>query len=199
MIKKISFMVSMLFFLLGTNVFAHSHLEDSSPKNGEVVTQELKDITLTFETKLEQTSSFSLKNQNGTEIPLTQVTVDGNKLVGTPTDKLENGGYTVHWKIIGIDGHLLEGDIPFTVQLPEVQKAAASTEGASTEQASTEKADKTADTAAKEQKAKSAAVMAKNVETDQPTFKNYVIPASVGLLIVVGAGSYWLLYRRKRA
>ncbi|MDR7002451.1 hypothetical protein [Neobacillus niacini] len=29
--------------------------------------------------------------------------------------------------------------------------------------------------------------------------KSYIVPGTVGILIVIGIGSYWLLYRRKHA
>jgi copper resistance protein C len=195
MLKKISFMISILFFLVGTNVFAHSHLEDSSPKNGEVVTEPLKDITLTYETKVEVASTFTLKDQSGTDIPLSKISVNNNQLVGTLKDELANGGYTIHWKIIGSDGHPLEGDIPFSLQLADNQAAAVSADTAASDDTSTvnEETVKTTDT----KQAETAAVITEKSEREEASFKDYVIPVSAGLLIVLGAGSYWLFYRRK--
>ncbi|MGG3468350.1 copper resistance CopC family protein [Neobacillus pocheonensis] len=200
MFKKISLIASMLFFLLGTNVFAHSHLESSTPKNGEILTQPLKDINLSYETNLEKTSTFALEDTNGKVIPISKITIEGNKLTGTMDNELPNGGYKIHWKIIGTDGHPLEGDIAFSVQLPESQTTAA-------KQATTEN-EKTADVVKTDDKNKATeAVVTKNTEKDalistkantvEPTFKDYVVPGSVGLLIIYGFGSYWLIYRRK--
>jgi copper resistance protein C len=200
MLKKISFMISILFFLVGTNVFAHSHLEDSSPKNGEIVTEPLKDITLTYETKIEAASTFTLKDQSGTDIPLSKISVNNNQLVGTLKDELANGGYTIHWKIIGSDGHPLEGNIPFSMRLPETQ-AASETVPAATESTSNNDEATTAneekETAADTKQANAAAALTEKSVTEEVSLKDYLIPASAGLLIVLGAGSYWLFYRRK--
>jgi hypothetical protein len=39
-------------------------------------------------------------------------------------------------------------------------------------------------------------VLLKN-EADAPTLKAYIIPGIMGLLIILGASSYWLILRRK--
>ncbi|MFF2448422.1 hypothetical protein ACFVSW_15100 [Neobacillus sp. NPDC058068] len=44
-----------------------------------------------------------------------------------------------------------------------------------------------------------ASSITKKTVAEEPSFKDYVVPGTVGLLIVVGFGSYWLIYRRKRA
>ncbi|WP_066306197.1 copper resistance protein CopC [Bacillus sp. FJAT-29814] len=199
MLKKISFIIPTLFFLLGTNVFAHSHLKDSNPKSGEVVTEALENITLSYETKVESTSTFTLTDQNGTNIPLSQVSVNNSQLVGMLKDGLADGGYTIHWKIIGADGHPLEGDVPFSVQMPENQ-AAEGTVTVASNTPSTSK-DTTRETenvkAADKNQAQTAAVLTQKAEPEEATFKDYMIPVAAGLLIVIGAGSYWLFYRRK--
>ncbi|WP_335715047.1 copper resistance CopC family protein [Neobacillus drentensis] len=196
MFKKISLIASMLFFLLGTTVFAHSHLESSSPKNGEVLTQPLKEIALTFETTLESTSTFTLEDSKGTSIPLSKVSIEGNKLIGTLNNELANGGYKIHWKIIGTDGHPLEGDISFSVQLPAKQTTSAAA-SASSEMKPADK-NKTEEAAAPK-KVENTALLTKNTETMEPSFKDYVVPGSVALLIIFVISGYWLFYRRKHA
>ncbi|ETI70612.1 hypothetical protein [Neobacillus vireti] len=44
-----------------------------------------------------------------------------------------------------------------------------------------------------------ASSITKKTGAEEPSFKDYVVPGTVGLLIVVGFGSYWLIYRRKQA
>lgn len=195
MLNKIALLSTLLFFIFGANVFAHSHLEDSTPKNGEVVTQSLKAITLTFETALEPTSSFTLMDDNNASIPLTTVSINGNQLIANVEDDLTNGAYTIHWKILGEDGHPLEGDIPFTMQLPE---NAAPPEQTVTEPSTTDVTTAEATTAADtETVMKDQATDVKETALDKPSIMNYVLPAIIGLIIVLGFGSYWLIFRRK--
>ncbi|MDQ0973442.1 methionine-rich copper-binding protein CopC [Neobacillus niacini] len=196
MLNKIALLSTLLLFIFGANVFAHSHLEESTPKNGEIVTQSLKDITLTFETALEPTSSFTLIDGNHTAIPLSTVSITGNQLIANVEDDLTNGAYTIHWKIIGEDGHPLEGDIPFTMNLPENAAPPEQTGSElSTNDATT--AETTAD-ADIETVLKDQAIEVNEASLDEPGIMNYVLPAIIGLIIVLGFGSYWLIFRRKQ-
>jgi methionine-rich copper-binding protein CopC len=196
MVNKIALLSTLLLFIFGANVFAHSHLEESTPTNGEIVTQSLKDITLTFETALEPTSSFTLIDGNHTAIPLSTVSITGNQLIANVEDELTNGAYTIHWKIIGEDGHPLEGDIPFTMNLPENAAPPEQTgsELSTTDATTTETtADADTKTVLKDQ-----AIEGNEASLDEPGIMNYVLPAIIGLIIVLGFGSYWLIFRRKQ-
>ncbi|WP_307197608.1 copper resistance CopC family protein [Neobacillus niacini] len=196
MLNKIALLSSLLFFIFGANVFAHSHLEDSSPKNGEIVTESLKAITLTFETAIEPTSSFTLNDKKNNSIPLSEVSISGNQLIANVEDNLTNGAYTINWKIIGEDGHPLEGEIPFTIQLPE---SAGVPEQSETEPPSAEVTTaETTSAADTETVMKDQATEVKEAALDEPKVMNYLLPALIGLIIVLGFGSYWLIFRRKQ-
>lgn len=195
MLKKITLISSLLFFLFGANVFAHSHLEDSTPKSGEIITVPLKNITLRFETAVEPTSAFTLADVNGAEVSLPGVMINGNQLIANVDNELANGDYTIHWKIIGEDGHPLEGDIPFTVQLPESAKQSEENETAVTS-ATTADSKATTET---EESTKEQAALEKSVESEEPAMMNYIVPGAIGLIIVIGFGCYWLIFRRKHA
>lgn len=121
-------LVCILLFYFPSIALAHTQIEESFPKDGEVVTTEFSEITLTFNTSIEVLSSFKLFDQNNQEVPLNDITLDMNKMerhISDGTD-LKNGEYTVEWKIVGKDGHPIEGDYNFTVDLPEEQTATSS-------------------------------------------------------------------------
>jgi copper resistance protein C len=205
MFNKVPLITALLFFLLGTNVFAHSHLEDSSPKNGAVLTESLKDIQLTFETALEPTSTFTLTDSNGKDIPLNKVEIKGKQLVSMLKDNLANGTYSIHWKIIGTDGHPLAGDISFTVQLPvestTSQQTAQTAATVSTSQAAEESNPNTEKPVVKASKIKSEQAVAASTTTpsQELSLKDYVVPVSVAVFILIGFFSYWFIFRRKHA
>lgn len=57
-----------LFLLSFTdNAFSHTELESSTPQNGEVIIEELQEIILNFEGKIENDSTFTLENATGVE------------------------------------------------------------------------------------------------------------------------------------
>lgn len=51
-------------------------------------------------------------------IPVDDIAVEDNILSGTLSTPLENGDYSVNWNIIGADGHLINGEVPFSVEMP---------------------------------------------------------------------------------
>ncbi|WP_203333867.1 copper resistance CopC family protein [Planococcus beigongshangi] len=99
-------------------VSAHTALEESSPANGETVAEEPQEIVLKFNTDLEKTSSFTVENTEGEEIPF-GIALEEQKMIGTPGSSMADGEYTVNWKIIGADGHPIEGTYAFTVKKEE--------------------------------------------------------------------------------
>ena len=44
---------------------------------------------------------------------------------------------------------------------------------------------------------KNAVLLTKKAQSIKPSLKDYVLPVSIGLIIIIGFGSYWLIYRRK--
>lgn len=113
--KKITFMIGMLVLLIVPNAaFAHTHMTSSNPEEGSTVEKPIKEVVLTFDTKIESLSTITLK-KDGSEIPL-EVAAEGDTLKGTASNDLENGAYTADWKIVGEDGHEMEGTLSFKVQ-----------------------------------------------------------------------------------
>ncbi|MED1862975.1 copper resistance protein CopC [Fictibacillus nanhaiensis] len=173
------------FFLLFTIVFqlplsasAHSKLETSTPAEGEKVTTDLEAVVLTFSTKIESLSTMTLKNGDK-EIPL-QISVEDDQMTGAITNPLENGNYTVAYKIIGADSHVIEGDYSFSVDRPALEEAPnedATDNGTQEDNAEKELTDQE-----------------KNEKPNNPT---YFAPLTIGLVIVIAIVSFFA-FRRKR-
>ncbi|MFX3637377.1 MAG: copper resistance protein CopC [Candidatus Pristimantibacillus sp.] len=114
--KQVLFMLSVVIFLVFPQLtFAHTKLEASSPEVNETVTQELKELTLEFNTEVEPLSSFKLINGDGEEVPASKTEIKEKRMVGSFEKPIPNGSYTVRWKIVGRDGHPIEGDYDFKV------------------------------------------------------------------------------------
>jgi len=105
-------------FNLNFKVSAHSYVKESNPTEGEVVKESLELIDITFETEIETLGELSLSNNNQT-VEVKNITIEDDRLIGKLEKPLENGQYKATWKIVGEDGHPLEGTISFTVQTPE--------------------------------------------------------------------------------
>jgi len=118
--KTIIFTFIFLFMLttVTTQAFAHTHLLSSNPKDGSIISEELNEIVLTFDTAIEQTSSFELQDSNGDTITVEDITVSQDSMSGTVSEPLANDDYTVYWENIGADGHAMQGEFSFTVDVP---------------------------------------------------------------------------------
>ncbi|WP_042460093.1 copper resistance CopC family protein [Neobacillus dielmonensis] len=115
--KKIFFFFICLLVLVPSIASAHTGLESSNPASGQVITEDLKEISLTFEGEIESLSTLTL-SKDGQQIPLESVP-NGKQLTAALSAPLENGAYVITWNIAGEDGHPVTGEIPFTVQKPE--------------------------------------------------------------------------------
>ncbi|GGB59784.1 copper resistance CopC family protein [Fictibacillus barbaricus] len=161
-------------FQLPLFAFAHSELESATPAEGEKVTTDLETVVLTFSTKIESLSTIKLKNDNK-EIPL-QVSVEDDQMIGKMNAPLENGNYTVEYKVIGADSHVIEGNYTFSVERPE---QALQEEGQEKQEDDAEQALPEAD------------------KKDQPKNPSYFAPLTIGLVILIAIVSFFA-FRRKR-
>lgn len=94
---------------------AHTKLSSSNPAEGAVVSEPLQEIVLTFNTEIEPLSTFTLKDEGGNEVAGIGVSVQGTEMTGLLEQAAGNGRYTVEWKIVGRDGHPIQGELGFEV------------------------------------------------------------------------------------
>ncbi len=167
-------------FQLPLSASAHSKLESSTPAEGEKVTTDLEAVVLTFSTKIESLSTMTLQNGDK-EIPL-QISVEDDQMTGAITNPLENGNYTVAYKIIGADSHVIEGNYSFSVDRPKQEEA---TEEGTPNNDEQEKQDNN-------EKA-----LTDQEEKEKPNNPTYFAPLTIGLVIVIAIVSFFA-FRRKR-
>lgn len=115
--KKIIVLAFVFLLTFASSAFAHTGLESSTPSNGQVIEDELKEIILTFEGKIEQSSTFEVRNNSGEITSVEDISINEGQMTGTLSTALENGSYEIVWSIVGADGHPIEGNIPFTVEV----------------------------------------------------------------------------------
>jgi copper resistance protein C len=97
----------------------HAYLVKSSPARRAVLSGAPARVALWFNERLEaQFSQVSVWNTEGQQVDGGDVQVgpeDGKKLsVGIPT--LPAGPYTVKYRVLSVDGHIVESEFPFTVR-----------------------------------------------------------------------------------
>jgi copper resistance protein C len=117
-LKKIILILFCTLIVLPSFVHAHTSLSSSNPAEGQVVTENLEQIILTFGTSIEVLSTMDLVKE-GNVIPLEDIKVENKQLMGTIAKPLENGSYIIQWTIVGEDGHPIKGEINFVVEMAQ--------------------------------------------------------------------------------
>lgn len=98
---------------------AHATLKSSNPEAGATLAAAPKEITLTFNEKIEEAfSTITLSDSQGKEIAAEKAKVDAADpaIVHLAAPALSSGSYTVKWAVAGHDGHRRKGDFKFTVK-----------------------------------------------------------------------------------
>lgn len=180
-LKKILLATFACLFLFGNQALAHTGLESSNPANGSTVTEQLNEITLSFESKIEQTSSFELKNANNEVFPINNLIVSESSMTGS-VDQLNNGDYTIAWKIIGADGHPIQGEVAFTLNAPIADDTTVEEEVTETEVDVTNEPETTS-------------IAPTPTETKESS--NTGMISIIVVLVLLLAGSAWWMSRRK--
>lgn len=184
MTKKVPLLFLLLFILFSKQALAHTSLEDSTPKDGEVMTEPVRELTLIFGTKVEQNSRISVSNSNGEPVKLGNFVIEEEEMWATFLQPLKNGNYKVNWEIIGTDGHPIEGKFSFSVVVPN-------------DKATVESKSETKEERKKEDNQENKIIKSKQ-EVQQSNMPSYIIPSISVVLFVVVIGSFLWLMRRKK-
>ena len=165
-------------FSVSATTFAHTHLGNTNPADGDTVTKPLTEITLTFEGQIEQGSTLELANAEGRIVELQDISVSDGMMTGTLAAPLENGEYIVLWNSISADGHPMEGEFAFTVEAPMLEDTPEEPQPTEDEAATISGEDK-------EEKA------------EKSPFTSPMFGIILALVLVLAASFFFLLKRRK--
>ncbi|MEH7250762.1 copper resistance protein CopC, partial [Neobacillus niacini] len=79
--KKLLFLIICTLVMIPTNANAHTELTTSNPAAGQVVSEDLTELVLTFAGEIESLSTMKLMN-DGQEIPI-NVELQEKQMIGT--------------------------------------------------------------------------------------------------------------------
>jgi methionine-rich copper-binding protein CopC len=97
--------------------WAHAILMESTPKLNSTVDGPNVDITLRFNVRIDGgRSRVLLVAPDGTSSALTLGSQAKPNILQTYATGLKPGAYKLQWKVLASDGHMSNGDIPFTVK-----------------------------------------------------------------------------------
>lgn len=120
--------VGLLLMLASTSVLAHAKLERSEPKSNSSLQQAPQLVELWFSEEIEPSfNEIEVRDQQGKRFDQGGLTLsEGNKKAQIALSPLGPGTYTVVWKVLSMDQHVLRGEFTFTVAQGGAPRDAAS-------------------------------------------------------------------------
>ncbi len=98
---------------------AHASLKSSDPEAGATLATAPKEITLTFNEKVEAAfSTITIADSQGKAVAAEKAKVDATNpaILRLAVPTLPLGSYTVSWAVAGHDGHRRKGGFKFSVK-----------------------------------------------------------------------------------
>ena len=112
---------ALLFFFFATTASAHDHLVSSSPEADAVLSEAPAEITLVYSAELTSAGATVLiTDEEGTDWANSEPVITGDTVTVAVQDHIASGAYVVQWRVVSSDGHPITGEVPFTIDLPEI-------------------------------------------------------------------------------
>jgi methionine-rich copper-binding protein CopC len=103
--------------LLPAAAFAHAHLQKSSPAEGTTLVVAPKSVQLQF-SEAAQLTAASVQRDGEAKQELAHPLVAAAKQVDVSLPALPGGHYSLAWRVLSADGHVMAGTLHFSVGAP---------------------------------------------------------------------------------
>jgi methionine-rich copper-binding protein CopC len=98
----------------GVAASAHAHLQKASPADGSVVTTSPSRIVLNFSEAARLTAA-SIQKGDEPRQNLKPLPAAAARQISVPLPQLPPGSYSVTWRVVSEDGHVMSGTLRFTL------------------------------------------------------------------------------------
>lgn len=106
---------AVVLFALASAAAAHTPLTSSTPAAKATVAAPLKEIVLEFGGDVRLTAVVLTDEQGANRKVAAPPATVAKKFTLAVQEELKAGGYTVNWRAVGADTHVVSGDFRFTV------------------------------------------------------------------------------------
>lgn len=107
--------LSAVLFMFAAGVQAHTHMEKSTPADNSVVASPPSKLELHFSEATRLTAVSIQKDGDKESTHISALPAQPAEDVNVPLDPLGPGKYTVSWRAVGDDNHVMSGTLHFTV------------------------------------------------------------------------------------
>jgi methionine-rich copper-binding protein CopC len=112
--KMLSLVSGLVLATFGVTASAHAHLQKASPADGSVVTMSPSRIVLDFSEAARLTAA-SIQKGDEPRQSLNSLPAAAARQISVPLPQLTPGSYSVTWRVVSEDGHVMSGTLRFTL------------------------------------------------------------------------------------
>jgi copper resistance protein C len=112
-VKTSSFLVAVALLALTAVAQAHTHLKEATPADKSVVNTAPTNLVLEF-SEAAKVTALTLHKQGEADQKLTASPATASAEVTAALPKLSPGQYSVEWRVVSDDGHIMSGKLSFT-------------------------------------------------------------------------------------
>jgi methionine-rich copper-binding protein CopC len=112
-------LIAMIVAVSMGQAWAHAVIVESTPAINSVVTGPVLEIKLRFNSRIDGgRSKLTLISPDSGSRAITLAQQTAPDLLSAKVESLTPGKYQLHWQVLASDGHITQGNIPFSVVNP---------------------------------------------------------------------------------
>jgi len=112
--KILSLLSGLALITIAVTASAHAHLQKSSPADGSVITTSPANLVLNF-SEAARLTALSIQKGSEPEQKLKPLPTTAAQQISVPLPALTPGTYSVSWRVVSDDGHMMSGALHFTL------------------------------------------------------------------------------------
>src|SRR4030088_2034079 len=112
--KILSLFCGLALVMFGVAPSAHAHLQKSSPADNSVITTSPSNLVLNF-SEAARLTGLSIQKGEEPKQDLKPLPTTAAQQVSIPLPPLTPGTYSVNWRVVSDDGHVMGGALHFTL------------------------------------------------------------------------------------
>jgi copper transport protein len=118
-VRRLLALAALLALAFPAAAAAHATLERTAPAFGTRLDQAPKVVRLTFDQSVDALpDAIKVYSAHGALLSGSTRTSDDKRTIAVPVKTLGRGGYTVRWRAVSADGHVVSGVFTFGVKMP---------------------------------------------------------------------------------
>ena len=112
--KILSLLSGPVLVMFGVTASAHVHLQKSSPADNSVITASPSNLVLNF-SEAARLTALSIQKDSEPARNLKPLPTAAAQQISLPLPQLTPGTYSVSWRVLSVDGHVMAGALHFTL------------------------------------------------------------------------------------